>query len=160
MKNLFCYAVLLLFCITSCTNEPHRNPKVHSYKTHGSSGGDEWMYWYIIYNANGSCYYTSSANPVSNFSTCSWTSSGYSPVANMNDVEEMESVVVNEADLSPDIQTDIAEHPGDFTLETEVAADPGGTENPTSSDGWGAGDSGSGDTGGGDSGGGDGGGGE
>lgn len=168
MKKLITIGLVLL--LTACNNHPHHQ-KIQSYRTHsGSSGGvnsDAWIYYYILWNAaNTQCYYYSSPYPVSNYSNVSWQSSTTSPIQNMDEAESMGTQVVENEDLSTEMQQEIDTNPENFEGMTQddmgdYESDGGGdgSVSTSSDDGESGSDNGSSGDSGGDSGG-DGGGGE
>lgn len=168
MKTVFKLSLVLLFFVASCTcntcNVPS-NINVKCYKQKNqvvdSDPSNDWIYWYLIMNNNGGCYYYSSYSPVSDYSSISWNQSNDVPYEinsnnpNASELVEVSSESVNMDELSQDMQSDIS---SDYD---SGAGDYGNGDTGAGDDG--TGDSGGGDyggdSGGGDSGGGDGGGG-
>lgn len=180
-KTILILTVIIAGLFAGCgpkKHEPLSHIKVHSYKQKSSvvdnNIANDWIFWYLILNNNGGCYYYQSITPVTNYSNIAWTTSKTVPEElgeknpNVEDLGE-EKVEVNE--LSPEMQTEIdttpenfngmtAEEMGDYEGtssqpgdNSETSTDNSSTES-SSSESSSSGDSGGGDSGGGDGGGG------
>lgn len=148
--------------------------KVKCYKQHSNVSdndpNNDWIFWYLIMQNNGSCSYYSSPVPVTNYNSVAWTKSEAPPKELQQDnpnIEEQPEQEVQVDDLSTEMQTEIDSSPEDYCgmtyeelgdYENSTQDIDNNSDSGTDSDG-GSSDSGGGDSGGGDSGGGDGGGG-
>jgi uncharacterized membrane protein YgcG len=170
--------------VIGCAPEKHKHHKktvsVHSYQTHSSSsdGGNELLYWYIIYSSmNGNsgvcpCYSYSSPSPVTNFNSVDFAKTETVPSALSSGTGAVEEPVqeVTPEELPDQMETDINENFDTNDSQESGAAEEGFDEsNDNSGDNSGdnasdggsdaGSDGGSSDGGGSDGGGGDGGGG-
>ncbi len=175
MKTIFKLSLLLLLFVASCTSNTPSEVNVKCYKQKNqivdSDPSNDWIYWYIIMNNNGSCYSYQSYSPISDYSSITWTQSSDIPYEMRSDnpaaapLEEVSTATVSVDNLSQDMQSDISADydsgAGDYGSGDSGNGDYGSGDSGGSDSGYG--DSGSsdsgGDSGGGDSGGGDGGGG-
>ena len=148
MKTIFNLSLILLLFVTSCTCNTCGVPSTVNVKCYkqknqvvDSDPTNDWIYWYVIMNNNGGCYYYQSYSPVNDYSSVSWTQSNDVPseiTSSQTEIVSNESVSME--NLSPDTQSDIS---SDYD---NGSGDDGSGDS-------GNGDSGSGDTGSGDSGG-------
>ncbi len=159
MKNII--TIILLSIFISCNHKPKglKDVKVHTYKQHSTvvdnDPTNDWIFWYIIFGNNNSCYYYSSPSYATNYSGASWISSPSVPLSinnnnpNSPDVEELTEQNIQINELPQEIQTEIDQSPDNFEGSTneDVGADDGVSDGDS--------DTGSGDSGGGDSGGGE-----
>ena len=171
MKKLFNLSLILLLAISSCTCntcDAPSNVNVKCYKQKNqivdSDPSNDWIYWYLIMNNNGGCYYYQSYSPVNDYSSVQWNESNDVPYAiNSNNpdaapLEEISSENVNIDELSQDMQSDISSDydsgAGDYGNGDSGYGDDGNGDSGTGDSGDGGGDFGGGDSGGGDGGGG------
>lgn len=162
MKKLF--AFLLIIALFSCTHHSHKQ-KIECYRQHtvDDNGNDAWLYWYILGTLNSSnSYYYSSSSPISDYSSVSWNQSTPANTPNLQDqtFEPMPEQVVENQDLSTEMQQEINDNPENFggMTQDEMGDYEGGGNDNTSDNS--SNDGGSSDGGGSDSGGDSGGGGE
>jgi uncharacterized membrane protein YgcG len=160
MKSIFQLLTIALFAITlnSCTNTGQHKKgdpsiTVQSYKVPNDSTetADDFIYWYMITQSNGSYYYYSSPTPVSDFSSVSWSTSETMPTElSGTGVESLDATSVEVDNLSQDMQTDISADMDSFDVDAGDS-DGGGYDGGDSDGGGydGGGDSGGGDGGGG-----------
>lgn len=111
-----------MFMLSSC-NMHHKRMKVLEYRiysgSHSTSDDDDgFSYWYLMTMSDGDSYYCKSSEPITNFSSISWTVGTPSELANQTPENE---VTIDTQDLPDNIQNEIE-------VSTEEGTDVGNTE--------------------------------
>lgn len=190
MKKILYLLLLVTFCF-SCGNgngshqgkrkKVAKSLKVKCYKQRNPNTAsdnnpmNDYIFWYLIMNNNGSCSYYSSPTPITNYSTVNWSKSDIVP-QELNDKENVQEQPEQEVEvdnLSNEMQAEIDATPdnfegmtfeelGDYENSTQDIDNNSNTESnsnsesnsSSSSESSSGGESGGGDGGGGDGGGG------
>lgn len=132
MKTIFTLiALLAVLILSSCENNKLSHIKVHTYQVDTSEDDeiDDIIFWYLINMNNGSCYYTTSSTPITNFSGVNWTQSEKTP-EELEGLQETEVQEVEVNELDAEIQEEIDTTPEDFEGMTsdEMGDYEGGNE--------------------------------
>jgi uncharacterized membrane protein YgcG len=158
LPEILAMVLITLIAFTACEprSKTKSSVKIKKYKQHSvvanNDPNDDWIFWYIIYNNDGSCYYYNSPSPVANYNSVSWTkasdipSSIRSTNSKAEELEEIGEEEISNEEMSQEFQAEMEAE----TSENAESNSETGTESSSES----SSDAGSSDAGGGDGGGG------